>query len=225
VLDKIPFAPDMAALGKALHVPETGEYADALAHLVAGARAVARPKAVYGEAYVEERGEASVVVDGVEFASRVLTVNLEGVHRVFPYVATCGRELMQWADAIDDVLENYWADQVMVFALRAAIAAVNEAIAADFAPGRTSSMNPGSLEDWPLTQQHNLMELLGDPEKSIGVELTASCLMIPVKSISGIAFPAETGWENCRLCLQPDCPGRRAPHDPALRDAKYGRHD
>ena len=36
--------------------------------------------------------EDSVVVDGITFKSRVLRVNLEQTHRVFPYLATCGTE-------------------------------------------------------------------------------------------------------------------------------------
>jgi len=38
-------------------------------------------------------------------------------------------------------------------------------------------MNPGSLEDWPLTEQRVLFALLGDPQAAIGVRLTDSLLM------------------------------------------------
>ncbi|MHC4713427.1 MAG: vitamin B12 dependent-methionine synthase activation domain-containing protein [Planctomycetota bacterium] len=222
IIDRIPFELDNQALLKRLHLTEQSEYAVAANRLAADARAVARPKAMYKEAYVEEKGDDFVVTDGIKFTSRVLRVNLDKVHRVFPYVATCGRELMQWADRISDPLENYWADEIMLMALGCARAAAQTAIISDFAPGKTAAMNPGSLEDWPLQEQVNLMELLGDPYAAIGLELTASCLMVPVKSISGIAFPTEFGWENCQLCQRENCPGRRAPYDRELHEKKYG---
>ncbi len=222
IIDRITFELDTQAMLKRLHLSEDSEYAASANRLAGEARAVARPKAMYKEAYVEEKGEDWVVVDGIRFTSRVLRVNLDRVHRVFPYVATCGRELMQWADRIEDPLEDYWADEIMVMALGCARTAVREAIVSDFTPGKTAAMNPGSLEDWPLQQQVNLMELLGDPYAAIGLELTASCLMVPVKSISGIAFPTEFGWENCQLCQRAECPGRRAPYDRELHEQKYG---
>jgi len=130
---------------------------------------------------------------------------------------------MEWADSIDDPLDSFYADEIMVMALHSATAAVRNAIVSDYSPGKTSSMNPGSLEDWPLEEQNRLMELLGDPHGLIGVELTPSCLMVPVKSVSGISFPTETGWENCQLCPREGCPGRRAPYDAELHREKYGK--
>ena len=82
-------------------------------------------------------------------------------------------------------------------------------------------MNPGSLPDWPIQQQRPLFQLLGDPNTAIGVELTASYLMEPNKSVSGIRFPTEERFESCMLCPRQDCPGRRSAYDPELYDQKY----
>jgi len=67
-----------------------------------------------------------------------------------------------------------------------------------------------------MEEQRKLFALLGDPVKEVGVELTESCLMIPVKSVSGIWFPAKIDFENCQLCSRENCPGRRAPYDENL---------
>ena len=72
----------------------------------------------------------------------------------------------------------------------------------DYHPGSVASMNPGSLEDWPIDQQTYLFRILGDPKQDIGVELTDSYLMVPIKSASGILFPDSKGFENCRMCWQ-----------------------
>ncbi len=80
-----------------------------------------------------------------------------------------------------------------------------------------SSMSPGSLEDWPITQQRQLFSLFEDPAAQLGVRLTEHMLMVPRKSISGIFFPTEVGFQSCQLCPRKDCPGRRAPYDRELR--------
>ncbi len=58
-------------------------------------------------------------------------------------------------------------------------------------------------------------------DAAIGVELTPSFLMVPNKSVSGLRFPTEENWASCMLCPRPDCPNRRAPHDPELFERKY----
>ena len=91
---------------KKLRVRDGGGWGERFAHLVQEAEAIARPRALYGLAYVEARSERSVVVDGVTLDSRVLRVNLENTHRVFPYLVTCGTELHDWAATQDDIVER-----------------------------------------------------------------------------------------------------------------------
>jgi hypothetical protein len=43
--------------------------------------------------------------------------------------------------------------------------------------------------------------------------------MVPRKSISGILFPSEEGFQSCQLCERASCPGRRAPFDVSLASA------
>ncbi len=66
---------------------------------------------------ISARAETDTLeINGVTFASRVLSVNLKDIHRVFAYVVTCGREF----DAIDtegDPLQQYWLDQMRMVAL------------------------------------------------------------------------------------------------------------
>ncbi len=77
--------------------------------------------------------------------------------------------------------------------------------------GRVASLSPGSLEDWPITEQTKLFAIFGDTERIIGVRLTDSMLMLPRKSVSGIMFPSEEGFHACQLCDRERCPGRKAP--------------
>jgi hypothetical protein len=221
ILDDISFQLELDSLMKKLHIGEGSSSAKKLKRMADDAQAIAKPKVVYKVAFIESNGENHVVVDGIKLTSRVLRVNLEEVHRVFPYVATCGREMDEWSNSIDDMLESYWADKIKEMALRSARQALDEHLQDRFRPGRMSRMSPGSLSDWPLQEQRKLFALLGDPKDAIGVKLTDSLIMVPIKSVSGICFPTEVDFASCQLCPRENCPGRRAPYDPTLYDRKY----
>jgi hypothetical protein len=222
VLEDIPWQIDLDRLAQQLHLAERQDDLQELEQLVAQALAVGRPKASYALAPIDLRGEQSVVVQGVELRSRVLRVNLEHTHRVFPFVATCGTELEDWSQTISDrILHRFWADQIKESALRSAIAYMRDHLVSHYQPGRIAQMNPGSLADWPLGQQKPLFRILGTAPQRIGVQLTERMLMIPTKSVSGIIFPTESTFESCQLCPLEECPNRRAAYDPTLYSRRY----
>ena len=226
VIDTIPFEPDRAALVKRLRVKDGSAYLADLQRLVDEAQAVARPKALYKVAFIDDRGDDYVVVDGVRLSSRVLCVNLEPVHRVFPYIATCGVELDAWAHAQNDMLYKYWADVIKEIAVREAAQVLFEHMTEKYGLGKMAVMSPGSLDDWPMPQQRPLFTILGDVEGAIGVQLSDSFVMTPNKSLSGLRFATERqDWRDdfasCQLCPRENCPGRRAPYDDTLYDRKY----
>jgi hypothetical protein len=220
-MDNIPFQIDTTELLKRLRMNADDEYAKDVRQLAEEAQGIGRPKALYKVSYVESRGEDFVVTDGVKLTSRVLRVNLEKAHRVFPFIATCGAELEEWSNSIDDVLKRYWSDTIKHVALGAARKALDEHLVERYELGMTSVMNPGSLADWPLPEQRRLFEILGDTEGAIGVKLTDSFLMVPTKSVSGLRFPTEVRFVNCQLCPREKCPGRRAAYDKDLYEKKY----
>lgn len=221
LIDTIPFTPDRATLVKRLRLRDGSAYLADLQRLVDEAEAVAKPKALYKVAFIDDRGDDYVVVDGVRLDSRVLSVNLEPVHRVFPYVATCGVELDVWARAQDDMLFKYWADVIKETAVREALQALFEHMTEMYGLGKMAVMSPGSLDDWPMQQQRPLFTIVGDVEGAIGVQLSDSFLMTPNKSVSGLRFAAAEDFASCQLCPRENCPGRRAPYDDTLYDRKY----
>ena len=220
VLNSIPYRADVPALLNALHIDDPDD-ALVIERMAAEAEQIARPKALCKLSFVESRTQDEVVIDGVTFRSRVLSVNLAETHRVFAFVATCGMELEEWSYRFDDPLEQWWAGTIMEQALRSAFGALDAHINAQYQPGSTAAMNPGSLEDWPIQEQRQLFSLFGDPGQLIGVTLKPSFLMIPTKSVSGMFFQTESGYTNCKLCPREMCPNRRAPYDPHLREAVY----
>jgi hypothetical protein len=213
VLDDIPFRLDEAAFLRLTRLESLSEARSLLDRAVPAAR----PKAAYKACAVGQRGSDTVELEGRVFRSEVLARNLEGVQRVFPYVATCGKEMdevQEAAQASSDLFGRYCLEVLKELALTAARDHLLDHLCASYGATGLSTMNPGSGDArlWPLAQQRPLFDLLGDVEQAIGVRLTPSLLMQPNKSVSGILFPSAEHFESCQLCTREDCPRRRAPY-------------
>lgn len=219
VFDNIPVELHPADIAPQLHIDEGTEDYETLSLLLKKACAIARPKAIYTTAFVTDRGEGFVTIEGLRMDSRVMHANLEKVHRVFPYVATCGTEVDEWSNGISDILQNWWMDVAKAHLLGRAIQHLNAHLRDELKLGKFSNMNPGSLPDWPITEQPRLFSLLGDVKAAIGVTLTDSMLMLPTKSVSGFYFQNESNYENCELCTRADCPGRRKPFNKEMHSS------
>ena len=159
------------------------------------------------------------------FVSRVLRANLDRVERVFPYVATCGRELDSAPPPDGDVFNQFCWDAIKEMALHVALSHLLDHLKEVHELESLSSMNPGSGDAgvWPIEQQKELFAFFGDVEDLIGVALTGSCLMIPNKSVSGLLFSSDHGFESCQLCHREVCPRRRVPFDPHLWEERFGK--
>jgi hypothetical protein len=99
---------------------------------------------------------------------------------------------------------------MMEAALPAAEAALQDRIETR-AGGRTASLRPGIPADWPVTEQRALFGLFGGAEEACGVSLTPDCLMLPLKSTSGLRFLSEKPGMRCELCGLERCLRRREP--------------
>lgn len=221
ILDSIPFDADERGLMDLLRLkpgtPTAAEFASALAQ----ARELARPKVAFGIAEARVSGHDETVIDGVLFTSRILRVNLETASVVFPFIATCGHELDEWSQGMTGTLKAFWADSIMLMALGLAVAEMESHLKGRLGDAPLSTMNPGSLADWPLSEQEGLFRLMRDAASAIGVQLTEKLVIRPLKSISGISFVSEERFSNCSLCPRLTCPSRRSPYDAALYARRY----
>ncbi|OGD36771.1 MAG: hypothetical protein A2V45_11380 [Candidatus Aminicenantes bacterium RBG_19FT_COMBO_58_17] len=181
-------------------------------------------RTVYDISYVGAKDAGSVEVAGVVFRSGVLRHNLENAQKVFPYIMTIGPELEKAATSLGDLLKQYYLEEIANIVLEQGAAWLTDKLQGRWGFPRLSNMSPGSLEDWPITEQRQLFSLFGDTEKTIGVRLTDHFLMLPRKSISGILFPSEEGFTACQLCPRDVCPSRRAKYDEGLA-AEYRARD
>jgi Vitamin B12 dependent methionine synthase, activation domain len=211
IVDRIPVTLDPVEIAARLRFDPARAGFASLDELVALAQRLIRPRAVYDVAYTGAKGEGTVEVAGVTFESPILRKNLDGANKVFPYIITVGPELERAAGAQGDLLKQYYLEEMANIALESAADWLGGQLEARHGFGPLSNMSPGSLEDWPITEQTKLFSIFGDTERLVGVRLTDSMLMVPRKSISGILFPSEEGFVACQLCEREHCPGRKAP--------------
>jgi hypothetical protein len=216
LLENIPVEIEAEEVKKKLRL-DSVETAHAL---IQTAQTHIQARAVYRVSYIDQKLPDVVQLDGVRFNSRVLRKNLDKIERAFPYVVTIGPALENAASACEDLLDQYYLDEIGNFAVVGARKQLERYLRENFGLAKISKMSPGSLKDWPINEQKKLFSILGDVESSLGVKLTPSFLMIPRKSLSGIYFPTEIPFLSCQLCPRESCPSRQAAFDRKLLE-KY----
>jgi hypothetical protein len=213
-IDRIPVILEAGEIAARLRFDPVRAGFESLDGLIALAQGLIKPRAVYEVAYTGTKGEGTVEVAGVSFHSPILRKNLDPANKVFPYIITVGPELERAASAQGDLLKQYYLEEMANIALESAAGWLAGHLESRYGVTGLANMSPGSLEDWPITEQTKLFSIFGDTERLIGVRLTDSMLMVPRKSISGILFPSEEGFVACQLCERENCPGHKAAYDP-----------
>lgn len=147
---------------------------------------------------------------------RVIGNQLRGSSRFAVFVCTAGQGWADWKaciDSRDDILQSFTADCIgsqlvestadyMISMLDRELESAGLKMTNRFSPGYCG---------WPVAQQPELFDLF--PEKNpCGVSLTESCLMIPVKSVSGIVGLGKDVVFRpymCNICTMEMCFRRR----------------
>lgn len=215
------FKPSFERYAQSIRIEALEDVRDQVEQLFALASERLQPAAMLRVAYIDgfsTKGDLSVVdIEGLVFQGKALSI-LDGIHRVIPYVASCGTGMESFDLKGFDFLAPYWLDSIKLQALGTARKALVDYCRTKFGMSKPMSLNPGSgnVDIWPIKEQHTLFSLLGETD-SIGVRLTDSSLMIPNKSISGLFFTSPTvDYESCAYCERPGCPDRRVPYRQTL---------
>ena len=217
-LTDIPFTFNTDQLSEQLRIKEGTDHAKVFEELVSTVQAIAKPKALYKVAFIDEKGKDTITLDGVQFTSLALRKNLDAVERVFPYIATCGTEIDSIEIEQGDLQKKMWLSFLKGNLLQTSIQYLMEHLDKRYKVSQVSSMNPGSGDAtvWPFEQQRELFSMFEDVEKLIGVKLTKSLVLVPDMSVAGILFPTETDFQSCQLCHRENCHLRRAPFNKEL---------
>lgn len=192
---------------------DDGEFDEFVARITA----VASPKAFLKLAVVNSvgvDGEESAVIDGVTFHGKLLPDKLSSLigKNVYCYVLSCGIKLHELAISSADPVDRAVTDELSLAYLAMIRREMQSYAEKNYYPGvYFTSMNPGSIGAFPLSEQIPLFELLGEGARLAEVTLTDSLLIVPFKSGSGIFFSSDKKFESCMYCERLSCPNRRAP--------------
>ena len=157
-----------------------------------------------------QRGE--VTVGGTVLATGVQVCGyMKGAETAALFVCTAGEvftELSHRLNAEGDFLEAYVVDAIGSLAVERAMDLIQSGLEREqAADGRriTNRYSPGYC-NWPLTGQQALFGAIG--EHDTGVRLSATCLMAPIKSVSGIigiGRDVRRREYGCAVCKNTTC--------------------
>lgn len=212
----IPVKANISKLLEILAIHEIEEK-ESLMALVEEAEGIVNAKAIYKQSVIRDIKDDIVFIDGISFKSSILAYNLKGIKQVFPFVITAGLELEKWAQSFNSVLEQYWLIKIQESLLQEAVTYIFAEIEEKYNKEKMATMSPGTIEEWPISGQKQLFELIKDIDKKIAVNLTDAYIMSPAKSLSGISFVNNYSYQNCKLCTRCNCPDRRADYDAGIK--------
>jgi len=131
------------------------------------------------------------------------------------FVATAGKEFddyLHWLKQTGDIVSEFIADAVGSEIAEASVRYVTHKIAEDAATKGlliTNSYSPGYC-GWHVREQKQLFSLF--PNEPCGIKLNDSCLMHPVKSVSGmvgLGESVELTPYSCNICGLQTCYKRK----------------
>lgn len=141
----------------------------------------------------------------------IITRYLHDAEQLALFVATAGTEFQSWMDfeaCSGDILREFIAGHIGSEIAEATVRVMSEALATECNTKGMQIGNPYSPGycGWNLTGQRTLFEML--PTNPCGITLTDSCLMLPIKSVSGI-IPVGTKVRRepygCAICNSANC--------------------
>lgn len=221
--------PDRGQIARLAHLRPGREshrrWFDLLDRMLAEAPRLLRPRGVYRiDDVVLLEPRRVVLASGAEFHGAVGSF-LRHAQLVATFVVTIGSALERLSRRwLRDgrILPGTIADAIASEAVEAAAQRLQDDVRA-WARARGLEITPRYSPGYcgmHVRQQVPLFATV--PAERINVRLTPSCLMLPVKSVSGLiglgpADRVSPGGYPCETCDHPDCMQRRAPVNPALR--------
>lgn len=173
------------------------------------------PKTVFRMSTFTPVSEERFSLEDGLFTSKIVNQLLEPGTMVFPFIASCGPQLETLDLSGYDFLAPFWLDSAKELALEAAMETLKNHLSKQFSAEFITVLSPGAADPqvWDIRDQQPLFQLFEDAEKLVGVRLTETFLMIPNKSVSGIAFAGNEAMSDCRFCTRQDCKQRKEKCD------------
>ena len=159
---------------------------------------ICHPRFHYIESTVEGLSPKGIIMKG-----------LSGAEKYFLFIATAGMEFQEEINRISeegDIVKVYAADLIGSEIAEATVRECVKEMEADYpGVGVSNPYSPGYC-GWVLSEQREIFSRFGGDTG--GVSLNDSCLMYPIKSVSGIVSAGakvEKREYGCAICGRKDC--------------------
>lgn len=162
-------------------------------------------------------GNETVRMENTDFETgKVIASKLKTAERFIAFVASVGTGWGKWQDIVgkhNDVFRSYVADCIGSQLVESTADYMEKVIQEELDLSglrRTNRYSPGYC-GWHVSQQPLLFGLFPD-RHPCGVSLTESCLMVPIKSVSGIIGIGHNVKRlpyGCGICGMKTCSRRR----------------
>lgn len=186
IFEKYPFSYDMESLDKELHLRGNEAMLDILEAIYKMVEKITRPKAIYFEARITEKTDASVKINGVPFESQLLRGYVNQGDPVFPYIVTVGTELDDYAKTLKDPMELFMIDEVMNLLVNTGKVFVADRVKEATGWQSVQDYVPGNGEEWSTVEQKRLFDLFAGETAKIGVTLGDNYFVLPGRSTIGV---------------------------------------
>lgn len=146
------------------------------------------------------------------YPGRKIVSYLDGVESFCVFVTTAGLEFEKWKENLrtsGELVKEFIADSIGSVIAESCVDRIQEELSSVHGINHTYPYSPGYC-GWKLSEQQYLFSLL--PKHPCSIILTDSCLMMPVKSISGIiglGKNIERKEYGCKICENINCYKRK----------------
>ncbi len=204
-----------AALGYGTNAPNE-DVSEAVNEVIHYLSSQVRP-VYFFQSFEGEWQKDAVTIDGIEFhIGKIIATQLKKSERFALFAATAGKELSEYirqAEQEGNMLAVYIADTIGSMVAERTADRMEETLYKEISLAGykyTNRFSPGYC-GWQVSEQQSLFSLL--PPGVCGITLTASSLMLPVKSVSGIigiGKDVSRKEYTCNLCDYKNCYKRKA---------------
>jgi len=153
IIDNIPIKIDNKAAQRKLQLKREEDF-NSFQQIADSIQPFLKPKAVYRVCFIEKKFDDGIMINGLNFRSKILRKNLDQVERIFAYTLTIGKEFDKKIKSCDDLLEQFYIDTIGNETLRSARRHLKKHLQSKYAIEGMSFMSPGSLTDWPIEEQN-----------------------------------------------------------------------
>ena len=149
---------------------------------------IARPKAVFSYKKFERLPSHKIAINNALFTSKTLSRILKDQSHIAPFLATSGHELEKWSEKQNEILTQFWINEIKKEILSHAIDEAKRRLHQLTGWRDISIISPGSIYDWGPEEQRHITLIFKDYTKKLGISINSNDVIYPPCSLSGIFF-------------------------------------